>query len=131
VSNIEGAVLALPADDVGVENAEERGPVRRRILKAGIACFNGRHSTLPCTVRDLSDTGARVRSNGSINVPDTFELHIELDGLWANCEVIWRRGEEIGVRFTEPPVIVAAKRKQSISSMAAVPAPSLRRVPKK
>lgn len=32
-------------------------------------------------------------------VPDTFELIIPLDGLEVDCEVVWRRGNKLGVRF--------------------------------
>ena len=45
---------------------------RRRVLKAGIAASNDRHLTIACTVRDLSATGARLRAEGSLSIPDTF-----------------------------------------------------------
>ena len=59
---------------------ERRGSPRRRVLKGSIILFNDRHSTLPCTVRDLSATGARVRVESSVTAPDAFILLIELDG---------------------------------------------------
>ena len=64
----------------------KRRSLRRRVLKGGIVAFNDRHSTLPCSVRDVSDMGARLRVTGSVSVPDTFELIIEFDGLEAPCE---------------------------------------------
>jgi PilZ domain len=103
---------------------------RRRLLKSGTVCFNGRHSTLPCTVRDFSDGGAKLLSQSAFNVPDTFELNIELDGIWVACEVVWRRGSEVGVRFTSPVTIEAPKRKQVLSCTEPKAKPSLRRVPK-
>ena len=68
---------------------------RRRVLKAGIAASNDRHLTIACAVRDLSATGARLRVEGSLSIPDTFELIIEVDGIEANCEVVWRKGNEV------------------------------------
>ena len=62
---------------------------RRRVLKAGVAASNDRHITVACTVRDVSATGARLRTDSSLSIPDTFELIIEVDGLEANCELDW------------------------------------------
>jgi hypothetical protein len=104
-----------------------RQTARRRVLKAGQICFNNRHSTLPCTVRDVSSTGARLAVTGSISAPDTFELHVELDSYWVGCRIVWRRASLLGVEFTTPICNVAATRTQVLSSMTANPRkPSLR-----
>lgn len=66
-------------------------------------------------VRDLSSVGARLRIDGSIGAPDTFELIIELDGLEAPCQVVWRRTPEIGVKFLSEPRKVAPKRTQVLA----------------
>ena len=100
--------------------------MRRRVLKAGVICFHQRHATLPCVVRDVSETGARLRTKGSISAPDHFELHIELDGLWADCRVVWRRGTELGVAFTSPVSQMAPKRRQVVELQGEL-RPSLRR----
>ena len=50
--------------------------------------FNQRFSSAPCVLRDLSSTGALVRVEGTIRVPNTFDVIIGLDGLEANCEVV-------------------------------------------
>ena len=107
---------------------DARASSRRRVLKAGIAASNDRHLTIACTVRDISATGARLRAEGSLSIPDTFELIIESDGLEANCQVVWRKGNEVGARFLGAPHIVAAKRVQVISPLVPPKAPSLRRV---
>ncbi len=107
-----------------------RVSLRRRVLKAGVVAYNDRHVTLHCTVRDLSATGARVRVEGSISAPDTFELIIDIDGFEANCQVVWRKSNEIGVRFLGAPRIVAPKRDQVINPMLPTPKASLRRQPK-
>ena len=67
---------------------------------------------------------------GSIGAPDTFDLIVELDGLEAKCEVAWRRGKDIGVRFLAPPKFVTKKREQIIVQSSATPGKiSLRRKP--
>ena len=106
---------------------DRRGATRRRVLKAGIVAFNGRHSTMPCVVRDLSDTGARLLVTSSIGVPDTFELIIELDGIEANCEVVTRTAREVRVKFPTPPRYVIARRTQIVEAVAPKKAISLRR----
>jgi hypothetical protein len=109
---------------------EARGAPRRRVLKAGVIASNDRHLTVACTVRDMSATGARLRIESSLGAPDTFELMIEVDGLEADCKVVWRKANEIGVRFLSAPRMVAAKRTQVVNPLAPTRAPSLRRKPK-
>jgi hypothetical protein len=77
----------------------DRSKTRRRTLKAGVIAYGGGYVTLKCGVRDMSESGARLLTEGSVDAPDTFVLKIETDGLDADCEVVWRRGREIGVRF--------------------------------
>jgi hypothetical protein len=93
---------------------DKRGSPRRRVLKGSIILFHNRHSTLPCTVRDLSATGARLRIESSVAAPDTFVLVIELDGFEADCEVVHRRAKEIAVKFLSAPRIVKPKRVQIV-----------------
>lgn len=109
---------------------EARVAPRRRMLKAGVIAYSDRHVTISCTVRDISATGARLRVEGSVTAPDTFELAIELDGLEASCQVVWRSGANIGVKFLSAPRIVAAKRTQIINPLTPAQAPSLRRKPR-
>jgi hypothetical protein len=90
---------------------------RRRVLKSGVIAFNGRHCTLTCTVRDISGTGARIRVQSSVNIPDHFDLIIEMDGIEAECEVMWRRGSDVGVRFKGEQHKVKPRRMQVVSAV--------------
>jgi hypothetical protein len=101
-------------DTEGMTEHEMRCKARRRTLKAGIIAFQSRHATLPCTVRDLSATGARLRVDASHIAPDGFDLIIELDGLEAPCRVVWRHDKEIGVIFTSLPRACAPRRAQVV-----------------
>lgn len=107
---------------------DPRSGPRRKQLKSGIVAFNGRHSTLPCLVRELSEAGARLEIDQA-HVPDTFELIVELDGLEADCEVIWRRGDRVGVRFTSPPRIRPPRRVQVVQPTQPAGRVSLRKKP--
>jgi hypothetical protein len=93
---------------------ERRSSPRRRVLKGAIVLYGNRNITLPCMVRDLSDSGARIRVEGSIAAPDKFILMIELDGFEADCEVVNRSGKDLGVKFVSPPRAVKARRVQIV-----------------
>ncbi len=97
------------------------------MLKGGVIAFSGRHATLPCVLRDLSDTGARLQVTQGSSVPDTFELLVELDGLEAHCQVAWRKPTEVGVMFLEPPRISSPKRIQIVGVNGPLARGSLRR----
>lgn len=114
----------------GPVNNDARGAPRRKVLKAGIAASNNRHLTVSCTVRDISATGARLRVDNLVAIPDTFELIIPIDGLEANCAVVWRKTNEVGVKFLGAPRMVAAKRAQVINPIVPTQPPTLRRTPK-
>jgi hypothetical protein len=108
---------------------DARRAPRRRLLKAGTAAFNDRHVTLSVTVRDISATGARLRSEGTMGIPDTFVLIIELDGMEADCRVVWRRDHELGVRFLAAPKKFTPRRTQVINALTPSQKPSLRKKP--
>lgn len=79
--------------------AENRKAQRKKLLKTGLICYNQRHTVLPCTVREVSETGAKLLISDPTVIPDKFELNIELDGLWADCDVVWKTQSSIGVAF--------------------------------
>lgn len=108
------AVLHNHAEMANLEPSDKRSSPRRRALKAGVVSLNNGNITLPCVVRDISDTGAKLKVDTGRHPPDHFQLQIELDGLVANCMVVWRDGQQLGVEFTEPPMVGAPTRKQVV-----------------
>jgi hypothetical protein len=107
---------------------DQRTAQRRKQLKAGVITFHSRHATVPCSVREISERGARIEIDPTL-VPDTFELLIEIDGLEADCEVVWRRKGMIGVRFRGEMRRRAPRRLQVVTSVRPPSRPSLRRKP--
>jgi hypothetical protein len=84
---------------------EQRGDARTRVFKAGLISFAG--STVDCTVRNVSETGAQVEVQSPDGIPDRFALLIKLDHVRYDCRVAWVRGKRIGVRFERghvPPI---------------------------
>jgi hypothetical protein len=61
--------------------------------------MNGEAMT-ECQIMDISKRGAKIVPNGSSVVPDRFELAFTLeDHKRQACEVIWRRGRMLGIKF--------------------------------
>jgi hypothetical protein len=110
----------------------ERTALRRRVLKAGVVAFSARQVTLKCGIRDISEGGARLTIEGTIGAPDTFELLSDIDGMEVPCQVAWRRGMEVGVRFLEPPRYVEKNRRVQVVDQWHLKSakPTLRRQPK-
>lgn len=80
--------------------AERRPKRRNRVLLGGIISFaDGAHS-FNCSIRDITDTGARI-AIGDQNVPFSFYLINIRDRLVHDAQVIWNSGVEIGVAFNK------------------------------
>jgi PilZ domain-containing protein len=76
---------------------ETRIAPRYRVLKAAKIEYGG--STIDCTVRDLSITGAALEVLNQIGIPAKFTLVVPGDGLHLPCHVVWRKAFRIGVAF--------------------------------
>jgi len=73
--------------------------VRRRVLKAGRIVFNDRHSTVDCTVRSLSKTGAGIDVTSPAGLPEQFSLAIMSDRFETRCRVVSQTDKHIEVEF--------------------------------
>ena len=79
---------------------ETRVAPRHRVDKPAIAEYGG--DKYPCTVLDLSTTGAAIEFPDPVNlIPITkaFTLVIKDDRLKLSCRIIWKRGYRMGVTF--------------------------------
>jgi PilZ domain len=79
---------------------ERRTSPRHRLLKAGTIEFG--QESLPCTVRNLSNTGAGLEINSPLWFPDRFVLAVPSEGWRKPCRMVWRSEKRIGVVFDEP-----------------------------
>ena len=66
-------------------------------------------SPILCTIKDTSSTGARLELSvvrgGQISrdrAPDRFTLFMQAERLLVDCEVAWRKGTLLGVRYVSP-----------------------------
>jgi diguanylate cyclase (GGDEF)-like protein len=72
---------------------------RRRVLKAGNIVFNRRMSTMDCTVRSLSETGATMDVLNASEVPPKFDLVIRADNFERACRILSHTDRHIEVEF--------------------------------
>jgi PilZ domain len=77
---------------------------RRRIFEATASVsFNDGAKPHPCWILDISDSGARLNVGAQSNFPDFFTLRVtSTDAVRRSCKLVWRKGNEIGVRFVQP-----------------------------
>ena len=71
---------------------------RSKTLKSAKIVFNKNQSVIDCFVKDLSDTGAKLKLGDLVPLPKTFVLELH-DGTRYDCERVRVIGQEIGVRF--------------------------------
>ena len=80
----------------------DRAPRIRTMLGAQLIYANGRMSAA-ATIRNLSDTGAKIALDAAVPLPQEFELSIPQKGQRIRARLVWRNGMEIGVAFLGAP----------------------------
>ena len=78
---------------------EFRRTPRHRVLKAAQIAFKERGAAIDCIVRNLSDTGACLKVESPLGIPETFDLVFGSDQSVRACRVVWRKENQIGVAF--------------------------------
>ncbi len=76
---------------------DQRESSRRRVLKAGTIQFGG--DSVPCMLRNISETGASIEITSPLWFPDRFTLIVPSEGLSKPCHVVWRKEKRLGVAF--------------------------------
>ena len=79
-------------------NENRRRHKRDRVLKEGQIVFHHGQCTVNCAVVDISASGARVRVDTALGLPEHFELRL-YRGPAYTCRVVWNQGNTLGVEF--------------------------------
>ena len=93
-----------------MNGVDKRGAVRHRVLKNGKIVLLNNWSIVDCCVRDMSDTGARIRCQDQAAVPNEFRLLIPHDNTIRDAKVVWRRDDLCGVHFTSPAKVAPPRK---------------------
>jgi hypothetical protein len=88
---------------------EHRAATRRRTLKEGQVVLTD-STLMNCTIRDLSETGARLEFAGLVTLPKEFRLLIVSSNTIVPVALAWQRGPLVGVYFTGPQQPAPARR---------------------
>jgi len=73
---------------------------RKSLRRPGWITLDGGFAVRPCVVQDISSAGAKITADTASTLPGTLRLAFARDARTGrNCQVVWRRGNSIGVRF--------------------------------
>jgi hypothetical protein len=80
--------------------ARKKRDARKSLQQAGWITLEGGFAARPCVVQDMSASGARVTIDDPNPLPAKLRLAFSRDARTGrNCEVVWRRGRSVGIRF--------------------------------
>ncbi len=79
-------------------NSDQRGAHRQRALKAAKVVLSD-WTAIDCTLRDVSDKGARLVFAGATSLPEEFRLIIVAAETVRPVRLLWQRGLSAGVAF--------------------------------
>jgi hypothetical protein len=80
--------------------AAKKREARKSLRQPGWITLDGGFAVRPCVVQDMSSTGAKITIDDSNMLPAKLRLAFARDARTGrNCEVVWRRGKVLGVKF--------------------------------
>jgi hypothetical protein len=85
----------------GDEGAHHRSTHRQRTLKAAKVVLTD-WTTVDCTIRDISEDGARLLFGDAFALPLDFRILIVMSNTIVPAKLLWQRGLTAGVAFTGP-----------------------------
>ncbi len=81
-------------------SAAKKREVRKSVQQSGWITLEGGFAARQCVVQDLSSTGAKVTVDDLNVLPGKLRLAFSRDARTGrSCEVVWRRGKTVGVKF--------------------------------
>lgn len=95
-----GLPKSAPAQAPDTAAVYNRESVRHKILKAGQILYRNSTCVMDCTILNISATGACIQPADAFEEFGTFTLKIA-HGPSRRCEVRWRSGGKLGVRFIQ------------------------------
>ena len=81
------------------DTTQRRYKGRQRTLLAGKLATADAAATVDCTIRNISDTGAMIETVAPQLLTGPLHLLQVKDGLAWDVEIVWRRGNRLGLRL--------------------------------
>jgi hypothetical protein len=80
--------------------ATRKREARRSLRQSAWITLDGGFAARQCVVQDISTAGARITMDDQSVAPDRLRLAFARDARTGrNCQVVWRRGKSLGVKF--------------------------------
>ena len=79
---------------------KKKREVRKSLRQPGWITLEGGFAARPCVVQNMSSTGAKITIDDPNMLPAKLRLAFTRDARTGRpCEVVWRRGKSVGVKF--------------------------------
>ena len=78
---------------------EYRKELRRRVLFSGVIFVPQTHATIDCSIKDLSDDGAKIIVHAQTLSPDNYLLINIKNRIAYEVQCVRRKGREMGVKI--------------------------------
>ena len=88
--------------EYAVATQERRAERRKPVHKNGQIITGRSCTTIMCVIRDVSESGARLRLASTASIPKSFLLLIKDENVVVPAERVWGNTHEMGVKFTGP-----------------------------
>lgn len=79
-------------------SAEHRVAPRHRVLKSAKIVFDD-WTAMDCAIRDISETGAKIKVSNAAMLPHKFRLLITSDNTIRDVQIAWFHHDTAGVAF--------------------------------
>jgi hypothetical protein len=80
--------------------AIKKREIRKSLSQPGWLTLDGGFAARQCVVKDLSSSGAKITIDDPNALPGKLRLAFSRDARTGrNCEVVWRRGKVVGIKF--------------------------------
>lgn len=92
--------------------AERRPKPRKRVVFGGRISYQDGKQYFDCTIRDLSETGARITLKPGQPIPSNIYLIDKLNHIVHESKVVWNNGREAGLEFVKSFALSAIEDKK-------------------
>lgn len=97
-AKIKSGFTTVKADPAAASAAGNKRRAKRRDVRRSAKISFARQS-MTCMVRNVSATGAAIEAANLAEIPDSFQLVMEMETAARRCAVVWRKQKQIGVEF--------------------------------
>ena len=89
-----------------IESKPERRAPRERAFLSGRISYGAGALSTPCTIMQISATGAKINVAPTISLPEVFQLVIAQKSIDRPARLIWRRDDVAAIAFQPDKALV-------------------------